>query len=65
YLFTEQLRIDDDTLNVMIQEFKANESEQNNEHGMYESAPLSSGDDPENWTQEQLINFAKFVMSNN
>ncbi|EPV5192181.1 phage portal protein [Escherichia coli] len=65
YLFTEQLRIDDDTLNVMIKEFKANESEQNNEHGMYESAPLSSGDDPENWTQEQLINFAKFVMSNN
>ncbi|ENA6504893.1 TPA: phage portal protein [Escherichia coli] len=65
YLFTEQLHIDDDTLNTMIKEFKANESEQNNEHGMYESAPLSSGDDPENWTQEQLINFAKFVMSNN
>ncbi len=43
----------------MIKEFKANESEQNNEHGMYESAPLSSGDDPENWTPEQLINFAK------
>ncbi|MGU4476738.1 phage portal protein [Escherichia coli] len=64
YLFTEQLRIDDDTLNTMIKEFKANESEQNNEHGMYESAPLSSGDDPENWTPEQLINFAKFVMSN-
>ena len=65
YLFTEQLHIDDDTLNTMIKEFKANESEQNNEHGMYESAPLSSGDDPENWTPEQLINFAKFVMSNN
>ncbi|EHY5465052.1 TPA: phage portal protein [Escherichia coli] len=64
YLFTEQLHIDDDTLNTMIKEFKANESEQNNEHGMYESAPLSSGDDPENWTPEQLINFAKFVMSN-
>ncbi|HCO0295958.1 TPA: phage portal protein [Escherichia coli] len=64
YLFTEQLHIDDDTLNTMIKEFKANESEQNNEHGMYESAPLSSGDDPENWTSEQLINFAKFVMSN-
>lgn len=64
YLFTEQLLIDDDTLNTMIKEFKANESEQNNEHGMYESAPLSSGDDPENWTPEQLINFAKFVMSN-
>ncbi|SUH67519.1 Uncharacterised protein [Salmonella enterica subsp. enterica serovar Oranienburg] len=47
YLFTEQLHIDDDTLNTMIKEFKANESEQNNEHGMYESAPLSSGDDPE------------------
>ena len=64
YLFTEQLHIDDDTLNTMIKEFKANELEQNNEHGMYESAPLSSGDDPENWTPEQLINFAKFVMSN-
>ncbi|EKD1324952.1 phage portal protein [Salmonella enterica] len=64
YLFTEQLHIDDDTLNTMIKEFKANEPEQNNEHGMYESAPLSSGDDPENWTPEQLINFAKFVMSN-
>ncbi|GCR46426.1 hypothetical protein ExPECSC070_04449 [Escherichia coli] len=64
YLFTEQLHIDDDTLNTMIKEFKANESEQNSEHGMYESAPLSSGDDPENWTPEQLINFAKFVMSN-
>ncbi|EJJ1117296.1 phage portal protein [Escherichia coli] len=64
YLFTEQLHIGDDTLNTMIKEFKANESEQNNEHGMYESAPLSSGDDPENWTPEQLINFAKFVMSN-
>ncbi|EON2642782.1 phage portal protein [Escherichia coli] len=64
YLFTEQLHIDDDTLNTMIKEFKANESEQNNEHGMYESAPLSSGDNPENWTPEQLINFAKFVMSN-
>ncbi|HCL8781095.1 TPA: phage portal protein [Escherichia coli] len=64
YLFTEQLHIDDDTLNTMIKEFKANESEQNNEHGMYESAPLSSGDDPESWTPEQLINFAKFVMSN-
>lgn len=64
YLFTEQLHIDDDTLNTMIKEFKANESEQNNEHGMYESAPLSSGDDPKNWTPEQLINFAKFVMSN-
>lgn len=64
YLFTEQLHIDDDTINTMIKEFKANESEQNNEHGMYESAPLSSGDDPENWTPEQLINFAKFVMSN-
>ncbi len=64
YLFTEQLHIDDDTLNTMIKEFKANESEQNNEHGMYESAPFSSGDDPENWTPEQLINFAKFVMSN-
>lgn len=64
YLFTEQLHIDDNTLNTMIKEFKANESEQNNEHGMYESAPLSSGDDPENWTPEQLINFAKFVMSN-
>lgn len=64
YLFTEQLHIDDGTLNTMIKEFKANESEQNNEHGMYESAPLSSGDDPENWTPEQLINFAKFVMSN-
>ena len=64
YLFTEQLHIDDYTLNTMIKEFKANESEQNNEHGMYESAPLSSGDDPENWTPEQLINFAKFVMSN-
>lgn len=64
YLFTEQLHIDDDTLNTMIKEFNANESEQNNEHGMYESAPLSSGDDPENWTPEQLINFAKFVMSN-
>lgn len=64
YLFTEQLHIDDDTLNTMIKEFKANKSEQNNEHGMYESAPLSSGDDPENWTPEQLINFAKFVMSN-
>lgn len=64
YLFTEQLHIDDDTLNTIIKEFKANESEQNNEHGMYESAPLSSGDDPENWTPEQLINFAKFVMSN-
>lgn len=64
YLFTEQLHIDDDTLNTMIKEFKANESEQNNENGMYESAPLSSGDDPENWTPEQLINFAKFVMSN-
>ncbi|EJI4710527.1 phage portal protein [Escherichia coli] len=64
YLFTEQLHIDDDTLNTMIKEFKANESEQNNEHGMYESAPLSSGDDPENWTPEQLINFTKFVMSN-
>ncbi|EJI8864292.1 phage portal protein [Escherichia coli] len=64
YLFTEQLHIDDDTLNTMIKEFKANESEQNNEHGMYESAPLSSGDDPENWTPEQLINFAKFAMSN-
>ncbi|HBA8547351.1 TPA: phage portal protein [Escherichia coli] len=64
YLFTEQLHIDDDTLNTMIKEFKANESEQNNEHGMYESALLSSGDDPENWTPEQLINFAKFVMSN-
>lgn len=64
YLFTEQLHIDDDTLNTMIKEFKANESEQNNEHGMYESAPLSSGDGPENWTPEQLINFAKFVMSN-
>ncbi|EIL0335219.1 phage portal protein [Escherichia coli] len=64
YLFTEQLHIDDDTLNTMIKEFKANESEQNNEHGMYESAPLSSGDDPENWAPEQLINFAKFVMSN-
>lgn len=64
YLFTDQLHIDDDTLNTMIKEFKANESEQNNEHGMYESAPLSSGDDPENWTPEQLINFAKFVMSN-
>ena len=64
YLFTEQLHIDDDTLNTMIKEFKANESEQNSEHGMCESAPLSSGDDPENWTPEQLINFAKFVMSN-
>lgn len=64
YLFTEQLHIDDDTLNTMIKEFKANESEQNSEHCMYESAPLSSGDDPENWTPEQLINFAKFVMSN-
>nr|WP_225312280.1 hypothetical protein [Salmonella sp.] len=35
YLFTEQLHIDDAlTLNTMIKEFKANESEQNNEHGM-------------------------------
>ncbi|MCH5908510.1 phage portal protein, partial [Salmonella enterica] len=64
YLFTEQLHIDSDTLNTMLKEFKENESDSNNEHGMYESAPASSGDNPENWTPEQLINFAKFVMSN-
>lgn len=64
YLFTEQLRIDENTLNSMIKEFKANAAPQEDERGMYESAPGGAGDNPENWTPEQLINFAKFVMSN-
>lgn len=63
YLFTDQMRIDADTLNTMIKEFAAS-SAPAEEHGMYESAPDAPGDNPENWTTDQLINFAKFVMSN-
>ncbi|MGQ3940935.1 phage portal protein [Enterobacter hormaechei] len=64
YLFTDQLRIDADRLNIMIKEFASNEPAED-EHGMYESAPEAVGDDPTKWTTEQLINFAKFVMSSN
>ncbi|EPL8679412.1 phage portal protein [Klebsiella michiganensis] len=60
YLFTDQMRIDADTLTQMIKEFKANEAPEDHD-GMFESAPATNGDNPENWTPEQLINFAKFV----
>lgn len=49
YLFTDQLRIDADTLNTMIKEFASNQAPEN-EGGMYESAPDSTSDNPENWT---------------
>lgn len=64
YLFTEQLRIDDDTLTAMIQEFKATAGEEDDDEYMYESAPSGPSNSPETWTVEQLINFAKFALSN-
>lgn len=62
YLFTEQLRIDEDTLNGMLKEFRATATEDDNDQYMYESAPLAASDAPEAWTIQQLINFAKFAL---
>jgi len=64
YLFTEQLRIDEQTLDGMIKEFKATTSEDDNDQYMYESAPPVASDAPETWSTQQLINFAKFALGN-
>lgn len=64
YLFSEQMKMDNATLDKMLNEFKKSrdkEPESNEEGGsmMNESAPDS--DNPENWSRDDLVAFAKFV----
>lgn len=63
YLFSEQLKMDNDTLDKMLTEFKkSRDNEPNPEDDssmMNESAPV--GDSPDNWTHAELVAFAKFV----
>ncbi len=66
YLFCDQLKMDPQTLQKMLAEFKATpaEHESDDEDMMNESAP-DRHENPEQWSRTQLINFAKFVMSQN
>ncbi|MGC0875055.1 phage portal protein [Pantoea agglomerans] len=65
YLFSEQLKMDNDTLDKMLAEFKkSRDNEPEPEDGgsmMNESAPAD--DSPENWTHEELVAFANFVIT--
>ncbi|HCD8986594.1 TPA: phage portal protein [Citrobacter freundii] len=64
YLFCDQLKMDEQMLQSMIKEFNATKDAGEHDDMMYESAP-GRGDDsnPETWSREQLLNFAKFVMT--
>lgn len=64
YLFSDQLKMDNATLDKMLAEFKKSreaEPEPNAEGGdmMTESAP--DRDNPDNWSREELVAFAKYV----
>lgn len=62
YLFCDQLRMDSKTFESMLAEFKATQSEPEDDDMMNESAP-GNDNDPNAWSRDQLINFAKFVMA--
>ena len=66
YLFCDQLKMDPQMLEKMLAEFKAvsAEHELDDEDMMHESAP-DRHENPEHWSRTQLLNFAKFVMSQN
>ena len=66
YLFCDQLKMDPQMLEKMLAEFKATpaEHEFDDEDMMNESAP-DRHENPEHWSRTQLLNFAKFVMSQN
>lgn len=66
YLFSDQLKMDGGTLDKMLAEFEksrkkadAQDEEGGNGSMMNESAP--GGSDPESWTHDELVAFARYV----
>lgn len=64
YLFCDQLKMDQQMLDKMLSEFKASpESHELDDQDMMNESVPDRHDNPEHWSRTQLLNFAKFVMS--
>ena len=65
YLFIDQLKMTPEQVGQMIKEFRSIKSPDEQSGGgsmMNESAP-QLGDDPANWSNEQLVSFAHFILN--